>query len=409
MTARTTRASHCVRATSGVRRHLRTAIAVSALSVVAGCSTLSSWMPTIPVPSLDWLWGGSSKKPGPLPEFKATVTPRSLWQVNVGRGAPGLAPAVTGTAVYAASTDGTIVRANPDTGQVAWRANAGAKLSAGVGADVSMLAVGTAKGEVLAFDADGKPLWQARVTSEVLSPPMVGGGQVGVWSGDGRLYALAGADGKTKWVYQRSNPPLIVRNSAGGIVNRGALFSGTAGGKLVAIDLVTGNVAWEGNVATPKGATELERIADITSLPVVDDRQICAVAFQGRIACFDLLRGTLGWTRDLSSLAGIAADNRYLYVTDDKGAVHALDKTTGSSVWKQDKLAARSPSGPQVLGDYVAVVDIEGYLHVIDRNDGSLVGRLATDGSPATAQPAASGVNVVWQSVNGTLYAAAAR
>jgi len=49
-------------------------------------------------------------------------------------------------------------------------------------------------------------------------------------------------------------------------VSRGGLFTGTAGGKLLAIDVPTGNVAWEGNVATPKGATELERIADITSL-----------------------------------------------------------------------------------------------------------------------------------------------
>ena len=96
-------------------------------------------------------------------------------------------------------------------------------------------------------------------------------------------------------------------------------------------------------------------------------------------------------------------------MTDDRGAVHALDKATGSSIWKQDKLALRQPTGPQLLGDHVAVVDVEGYLHVIDRNDGSLVGRLATDGSPATAQPVASCANMIWQSVNGTLYAVAAR
>jgi outer membrane protein assembly factor BamB len=408
MTSRATGSGGRVPASRRLGRHLRATAALAVLLAIAGCSSLSSWIPTIPVPSFDWLWGGS-KKIGPLPEYKATVTPRSVWQVSVGRAAPGLSPAVTKTAVYAAASDGTIVRANAETGQTAWRISAGLKLSAGVGADATTLAVGTSRGEVLAYDTDGKALWRATVSSEVISPPIVGEGQVGVWSGDGRLYALTVADGKTKWVYQRNNPPLIVRNTAGGIVNRGGVFTGTAGGKLVAIDLVTGNVSWEGNVATPKGATELERIADITSLPVIDERQICAVAFQGRIACFDLLRGTLNWTRDVSSLGGIAADNRYLYVTDDKGAVQALDKSTGSSIWKQDKLAQRQPSGPQIVGDYVGVVDIEGYFHVIDRNDGSLVGRLATDGSAATTQPAVSGANAVWQSVNGTLYAVSAK
>ena len=84
----------------------------------------------------------------------------------------------------------------------------------------------------------------------------------------------------------------------------------------------------------------------MTSLPVVEERQVCAVAYQGRVACFEILRGTLVWTRDVSSLSGLAADNRFLFVTDDTGAVHALDKVTGASAWKQDKLAPRRAGRP---------------------------------------------------------------
>jgi outer membrane protein assembly factor BamB len=383
--------------------------ALIAVLCTTGCSSMPSWMPTIPTPSFGWLWGSDSKKIGPLPESKAIVSPKIAWQVNVGKAAPGLSPAVAQDAVYAAASDGTIVRVNPATGQTVWRVSAGAKLSAGVGADATVLVVGTAKGDVLAFDPNGKPLWQAKVSSEVLSPPKVADGLVVVWSGDGRVFALSASEGKTKWVYQRNNPPLMVRNTAGGVVSRGGLFTGTAGGKLLALDLATGTVAWEGNVATPKGATELERIADITSLPLIEEQQACAVAFQGRIACFELVRGTLNWSRDVSSLEGVVVDANRLYVTDDRGAIQAMDKTTGSSTWKQDKLATRRPGGPQLIGDYVAVVDVEGYLHLLDRNDGNLVGRIATDGSPATAQPSSSGANIVWQSGNGTLYSASAR
>ncbi|HEY8622649.1 MAG TPA: PQQ-binding-like beta-propeller repeat protein, partial [Casimicrobiaceae bacterium] len=192
-------------------------------------------------------------------------------------------------------------------------------------------------------------------------------------------------------------------------ISRGGLFTGTAGGKLLALNLATGALGWEASVATPKGATELERIADVTSTPVVEERQACAAAYQGRIACFDVLRGTLIWSRDFSSLGGIAADGRYLYVTDDKGSIHALDKTTGASIWKQDKLSARFPSGPVVVGDYLGIVDGEGYLHLLDRNDGNLVGRVATDGSAALSQPVAVGNAAVWQSAGGTLISASAR
>ena len=369
--------------------------------VLAGCSALSSWIPTIPVPSFDWF--STSKKLGPLPEFKATASPKVGWQVTIGKAASGLEPAVTRDAIYAAAANGTLARIDPATGATVWRIEAGKRLSAGVGADAALVAVGTDKGDVLAFTTDGKPLWQTKVTSEIVSPPKVADGGVVVWSGDGRVFSLSATDGKTRWVYQRSNPPLTVRNYSGGVINRGGLFVGTAGGKLLALDLSTGNVGWEANVATPKGATELERIADVTSLPLVEERQACAVAYQGRVACFEIVRGTLNWSRDLSSLDGLVTDSRYLYVTDDRGAVHALDKTTGASAWKQDKLVQRRPSGPQLVGDYVAVVDAEGYVHLLDPNDGSLVGRIATDGTPATAQPGRSGNAAVWQSTSGTL------
>ena len=162
-------------------------------------------------------------------------------------------------------------------------------------------------------------------------------------------------------------------------------------------------------MATPRGATELERVADITSLPAIDGPQVCAVAFQGRVACFEVIRGTLAWSRDFSSLYGITADNRYLYITTDDGAIQALDKTTGASAWQQDKLAMRYPGGPAVIGDYLGVVDIEGYLHVLDRNDGSLVGRVATDGAAAQSQPVPNGTGIVWQSAAGNLISASAK
>jgi outer membrane protein assembly factor BamB len=395
------------------RAHRAAGAAVAAAVLCVGCASLSespltSWMTWIPAPSFAWLTGGS-RKPGPLPQLEAKVTPRIAWQQSVGRAAPGIAPAVTPSAIYAAATDGTLMRLDVATGRVVWKTSANKPLSAGPGAGESVVVVGTAKGEVLAFDADGKPLWTAHVSSEVIAPPRVSGTIVIVFSGDGRVYGLAAADGKTAWVDQRINPPLTVRNSAGGVVSRGGLLVGTPGGRLLAVDTQTGTVAWEGAVATPRGATELERIADVTSLPYVDESEVCAAAYQGRVACFELVRGSLIWSRDVSSLAGITADAQRLYVVDDKGVVQAFDRSNGASVWKQDVLAKRRIGGPQLVGDDLGVVDVEGYLHVLSRTDGAYVGRLATDGSLATAQPIALGGGLLWQSEKGTVFSVVAR
>ena len=133
------------------------------------------------------------------------------------------------------------------------------------------------------------------------------------------------------------------------------------------------------------------------------------VAYQGRVACFDLGRGTLSWSRDISSLTNMATDAKYIYITDDKGAIHALDRSTGASVWKQDLLKERKIGGPQLVGDLVGVVDVEGYLHLLSPINGAYVGRLATDGSVATAQPELLLTGALWQSTSGTLFAVSAK
>jgi outer membrane protein assembly factor BamB len=387
--------------------------ALVTVMLCAGCASLSespltSWMSSIRTPSFAWLTGGGHK-PGPLPALNATVTPRINWQQSIGRAAPGITPAITASAIYAAASDGTLMRLDPATGRVEWKISAGQALSAGPGADASLVVVGTTKGDVLAFDAAGKARWNVRVSSEVIAPPRVAANVVIVFSGDGRIYGLSGSDGKTLWVDPRTNPPLTVRNAAGGVVSRGGLFVGTAGGRLLAIDAQTGTVGWDGTVATPKGATELERIADITSLPYVDEKEACAAAYQGRVACFDVVRGALIWTRDLSSLAGITADANRVYVVDDKGSVLAFDRSNGASIWKQDVLGKRRIGGPQLIGDEIGVVDVEGYLHLLSRSDGAYVGRLATDGSLATTQPAPLGGGMLWQSEKGTVYSVEAK
>ena len=331
----------------------------------------------------------SAEKPAALVDFKPSATAKTVWQARVGGAEVSeFSPAVARNAVYAAGENGKIGRFDATTGKEVWQVNAQHGLSAGVGSDGNLVLVGTAKGEVLAYDADGKPLWQAQLTSEVLSEPQVANDMVVVRTGDGRIYGLDAKDGKRKWAYQRSMPALTLRSNAGVLVTRGAVFAGYAGGKLVALDLATGQVGWEASVAHPRGTTELERIADITSLPVADESQVCAVAFQGRVACFDIRSGNQLWGRDASSVTGLAMDQYGLYVSDVRGAVLAMDKHTGASLWKQDKLSGRQLSTPQIFGRYLAVGDLEGYVHFLSRDDGSFATRVATDGSPIVAQPA---------------------
>lgn len=362
---------------------------------LAGCTTLGSSNP----------FASSGPKMAVLQPINASVQARVVWRESVGKtDVYAFEPAVTGSSVYAASKDGNLIRV--DDGKLAWKINAGQPLSGGVGADANMVVVGSPKGDVLAFaSVDGQPLWKAKATSEILSPPALGEGIVVVRSGDNRLAAFDALDGKRKWFYQRPTPALSLRVTASPVIAGKYVFAGFPGGKLIAVSTSNGAALWDGTVALPKGSSELDRVADITSAPVISGRTICAVAFQGRVACFDLGNGNLVWARDMSSAVGLAIDARYLYVTDDKGSVHALDMASGASIWKQDKLFLRRVTAPVPLRGLIAVADVQGVVHFLSRDDGSFVARLTTDGSPVIAPLQSLGNLLLVQTSNGGVYA----
>lgn len=379
-------------------------LSILALSLLAGCSTLSDLKTDVS----ERLFGAEEKNPPmALAEFKQTASAKILWRAAVGdAGEYDFTPALDGGSIYAASAEGDIVRLDAVSGNQVWRVHAGERLSGGVGAGENLVLVGTPKGMVLAFDQNGKALWKARVSSEVLSAPKVSAGVVVVRSGDSRIFGLSTADGKRKWVYERATPSLTLRSSAGVTLADGAAYVGFAGGKLVALKADDGKVLWEVSVALPKGATEIERIADITSLPVVDGRMVYAVAFQGRVAGIDRATGRVLWNRDISSYTGLSAEDGRVFVTHSGGAVYALDYNTGKSYWRQGGLLNRRLSAPLPLGSLVAVGDLEGYVHFLAREDGALAARIQTEGSPIMAQPVALGNSAVLvQTRGGGLFA----
>ena len=352
------------------------------------------------------IFGSSKAKPTPLAPIAERLTVHTDWQTSVGKaGNFSFLPASGGPVVLAASHDGTVVRL--DNGKEIWRTSAGQKISSGTASDGRLVVVGTYKGEVLAFDFEtGKALWSAQVKGELVAPPAITEGLVIVRTSDNRVIALGGNDGKQRWNYQRSNPPLAVRSLAPPLPFGPYVLVGMPGGKLYALALQNGAPGWEGTVSVPRGATELDRVSDVVTVPVVQGPQMCAVAFQGRAACFDMQGGNQMWSREVSSVAGITMDDRRVFIPDEQDVVHAFDRMTGASVWRQDRLKYRNLSAPVALSMGLVVADAQGFVHVLDRDTGEFIGRLNVGGDGVmTILPALSPNTVVLQTRNGTLMA----
>ena len=343
--------------------------------------------------------------PTELKPVSATLSVRQAWKADVGKSGPySMQPAVAGNTVYAAAKNGNIVALDGSNGHVVWQAKANVDLTSGPGSDGSVTAVAGEKGVVFAFDNSGKQIWKKEVNGEVLSPPLVGNGLVVVRTTDTRVLGLDAQTGDRRWIYQRSQTPLNLRSSMGMLFAGDGIVMGFPGGKLGVLAPSNGVLRWESTVSYPKGVSEIERLNDVTGVPVVAGRQVCATTFQGRIACLELANGQPQWGKDFSAPNGLTQDDNSLYASDETSTVYGFDRQNGNERWKNDQLKYRPLGAPLAVGRSVVVGDFEGYVHFLSREDGQIIARMKTDGSAITAAPAVAGQTLVVQTRDGDIY-----
>ncbi|WP_369792137.1 outer membrane protein assembly factor BamB [Herminiimonas sp. CN] len=369
---------------------------ISVVAVLSGCSSLNPFASKME----------PKNQPAMLVDFQPTLAIHQAWSTSIGNaGAFSFSPAAIGGDVFVAAKDGSIARLDAISGNPVWRINAGIPLTAGVGSDGNTVVVAGEKGTILAFDVNGKMLWKAQTSSEVLSVPAVGQGVVVVRSHDNRIIALDAGTGLRRWVAQRAVPSLTLRTVPGMTIAGSSVFVGLPGGRLLALALNNGGARWEAAVGDPRGTTELERIADISGAPVIAGEDICTVAYQGKVACFNMSTGSARWARSLSSDVGIGVDERYVFAADERGAVTAFTRDAGMNVWRNDKLMNRRLSTPTSFGRAVVVGDGQGYIHFLSRETGAFLGRTSTGGGAILSAPVVAGTNLIFQTQSGAVVA----
>lgn len=340
-----------------------------AAGMLGGCSTVT-----------DWISPAEIDPPAELKEITEQVRAEVQWSRSTGVGTDdlnlNLVPVHHEGRLYVADASGKVSVLDAGNGAVVWSKELDVAAAGGPGVGEGLVVIGTSDAEVIALSmGDGAERWRARVSSEVLAAPAVALGHVLVRTIDGKVYGLDAANGEQKWLYERQIPVLTLRGTSAPVISDNVALCGLAGGKLVALDVVSGNLLWEATVSVPTGRSELDRLADIDGDPLLSSGIAYVATYQGEIAALDVASGTLLWRRKFSSYAGMAADRYNIYASDSDGFVWALDADNGNARWKQEALHNRLLSDVEVLGGVVAVGDFEGYVHFLSTEDGSLIGR----------------------------------
>lgn len=349
--------------------------------------------------------------PTELEPLEPKLSVRVLWDFDIGKGYDGqyvnLRPGLSPSLVFAADRRGHVEAHDRSTGNELWSLDLELELSSGPAVGRNIIVLASNNGDVIALSQqDGSVVWRTSVSSEVLAYPAIAEGRVVIRSNDGRISALDEKTGSRLWYHERSVPPLSVRSRGAPVITTELVLDGYASGKLLALQVQDGKPAWESVVAMPRGRSEIERLLDVDSTPVIKGDTIYVSGYQGGIAAVSLRDGEVLWRREnLSTASGLSADRRSLFLTDAASDVWQLDFNSGADLWKQSALHQRRLTPPVPIKDYVVVGDFEGYLHFLSKEDGSLVARIQIDDTPIEAPPVVLDNVVYAYSVDGVVAA----
>lgn len=362
----------------------RVVFALAVAAVLAGC-------------------GSSKPKPMALQDVKPTIAGREVWSARLDSVEFPLAVVVRNGQFRVAASDGTILALDAQSGKEVSRARIDAKIAAGLGSDGRFDAVVTTANELVVVEG-GREVWRKRLSSRVVTAPLVAGERVFVMGVDRTVNAFDALDGRLLWRMQRPSDALTL--SQAGVVGafKNTLLVGQ-GPRLTGVDSVRGTVLWEVAMASPRGTNEVERLADLLGPALRLGDKVCARSFQSAVACADASKGTLLWSRNVGGVQPVGGNETAIFGADGTDRVSAWRTDTGEVLWTNERLLYRGLSAPLALGPSVVFGDADGYVHFLSAATGEFQLRLPTDGSPVVGAPVLSGTTMLVVTRKGGLHA----
>ncbi|QNU42606.1 outer membrane protein assembly factor BamB [Mixta calida] len=362
-------------------------------------------------------------KMAPLPKVENQFEPQEVWSTSVGDGIgdfySNLHPAWQNDTVYAADRIGIVKALDASDGKEKWKVNLStdngffskntpALLSGGVTAAGEHIYIGSERAQVYALNsADGSVAWQTKVAGEALSRPVVSDGLVLIHTSNGMLQGLDQNSGAVKWTVNLDMPALSLRGESAPATAFGGAIVGGDNGRVSAVILNQGQIIWQQRISQPSGATEIDRLSDVDTTPVIVNGVVYALAYNGNLTALDLRSGQMLWKREIGSVKDFIVDAGRIYLIDQDDRVMALNADGGVAIWRQSDLLHRNLTSPVLYNGYIVVGDSEGYLHWLNTDDGRFVAQQKVDGSGFQTEPVVASDKLLIQAKNGEVYSIA--
>jgi outer membrane protein assembly factor BamB len=305
------------------------------------------------------------------------------------------APVVSENRLFAMDTNGSVHAFAADTGAKLWEAstvkdneNKSARFGGGVSAESGKVYATNGLGDVVAFDAaNGSETWRAHPGGPLRGAPTIANGQVYVISQDNQLFALNEADGKVAWTVAASLESQGVFGVAAPASAQATVVAGFSSGELNAYRFENGTSVWSDVLSRSSMSTSVSSLSDIDAEPVIDSGTVYAVGQGGRMVAMEITSGNRRWEQNIAGISTPWVVGEWIFVVTDDARLLCIARGSGKVRWLaqlpgyknvKKKKGPIAWVGPVLAGNRLILLNSEGDIISASTKDGSVTGTLRT-------------------------------
>ena len=367
--------------------------------------------------------GNASKSMGQL---ALGTSLSEAWTASIGQGGNVRArlaspPVVSGGRVYTIDTQSTVRAFDAQTGANIWSTQFGTEkgnnpslFGGGVGVDQGRVYAENGLGYVAALDAsNGGIVWQVHPGGPLRGSPSIAGGNVYVMSQDNQIYSLKESDGSQNWSAAAALEIAGVFGSASPAVGQGTVVAGFSSGELNAYRYENARLVWQDQLSRTTMTTSVASISDIDANPVIDNGQVISLGQGGRMVALDLISGQRQWELNLAGISTPWVAGEWVFVVTDDARLIAVARAGGKVRWITQLPAFENVKkkhgpifyrGPVLAGGRLIVVSSQGALINVDPATGAIQSQ-TTIKAPVSLSPVVANQTLYILDSDGRLHA----
>ncbi|WP_169561660.1 PQQ-binding-like beta-propeller repeat protein [Sneathiella chinensis] len=336
-----------------------------------------------------------------------------VWRVSIGQGSDDenrvtTAPVIADGRVFAMDSESRVRAFSQEDGKKLWAVNLTPRgeedgvVGGGVSAEYGRVFASTSYGEVYSLDPEsGGMYWKQDIGAPIRSAPTIAEGHVFVVTYDSRVFALDVLTGEVEWSYEGGMEITGLLGAASPAVSSGTVVVPFSSGELYALRADNGEQAWSDQLQARRRYSSLSSISDIVGFPVIDRGMVFAASYSGRMVGIDLRSGNRKWVQEISTTQTPWVVGDFIYVVTTDGELVCLSRSNGLIRWVRPLGKFEDPeeksglivwAGPILASDRLILVSNYGIAVSVSPYDGKILGKVELSDNASIAPVVAGGM-----------------